>query len=360
MKTNRIINMAEAIREGLEEAAAIDPSVIFFAEGVDDPSAVYGTLKNIGERIGKARMIEMPVAENGLCGIAVGAAMMGKRPIISFHRVEFVLLALEQIINHAAKAHYISEGRHRVPLLIRLVVGRGWGQGPEHSQSLESLFAAIPGLKVIMPAFPADAKGMVATAVADDNPVICIENRWSHYAQEQVEAGHYVRPLDGPRIVRPGQDITIVATSYMVLEAMRAAEQLATLGVSAEVIDLRVLRPFKPEAIVESVSRTGALVTVDTGARVLGMGAEIVAEVCQQAFSKLRAAPVRLGMPDHPTPSSRGFLPGLYPDAGQIVRAVGQTLGISDDRLIPATTALAEAAQALPIDVPDQYFRGPF
>jgi len=356
----RILSMAAAIREGLEEASVADPSVIFFAEGVDDPSAVYGTLKDIGKRIGKARMIEMPVAENGLCGIAVGAALMGKRPVISFHRVEFVLLAIEQIVNHAAKAHYLSQGRHRVPLLIRLIIGRGWGQGPEHSQSLETLFASFPGLKVIMPAYPGDAKGMIAAAVSDDNPVICIESRWSHYSQGPVPEGLYTSPLDGPRVVRNGSDITIVASSYMTLEAVRAADKLAQQGVSAEVVDLRVLRPFKPTAIIDSVRKTGRLLTVDNGFRTLGMGAEIVAEATQQAFPSLKAAPVRLGMPDHPVPSSRGFLPGLYPDAARIVSEAGRIVGLDAARIDLCLGSLLNENKTIPIDVPDKYFAGPF
>ena len=360
MTGNRLINMGEAIREGLEEAAALDPSVIFFAEGVDDPSAVYGTLKAIGERIGADRMIEMPVAENGLCGVAIGAAMMGKRPVISFHRVEFALLAMEQIVNNAAKMNYISNGRHRVPLVIRLIVGRGWGQGPEHSQSLESMFALFPGLKVIMPVYPADAKGMVAAAVADDNPVICIESRWAHYAQGAVPDGYFVEPLDGPKVIREGRDITIVASSYMVLEAMRAAEQLNKENVSVEVLDLRVLRPLNMEPILRSVGKTGAILTVDTGFRTLGMGAEIVAEVSQRAFGKLKFAPARLGMPDHPTPSSRGLVAELYPDAKRIVAEVGGGCGLAQDKIDACVGRLDAERGDLPVDVPDQYFRGPF
>ena len=352
--------MGEAIREGLEESAALDPSVIFFAEGVDDPSAVYGTLKGIGARIGDHRMIEMPVAENGLCGVAIGAAMMGKRPVISFHRVEFALLAMEQIVNNAAKAHYISNGRHRVPLVMRLIVGRGWGQGPEHSQSLDSMFALFPGLKVIMPVYPADAKGMIAAAVADDNPVICIENRWAHYAQGHVPLGHFVEPLDGPKVVHEGSDFTVVASSYMVLEAMRAAEQLSKQGVSVEVLDLRVMRPLDMEPILKSVLKTRAILTVETGFRTLGMGAEIVAEISQRAFGKLKYSPVRLGMPDHPTPSSRGLIEGLYPDAKRIVAEIGASRGLPQDKIDACIAQLELERGDLPVDVPDQYFRGPF
>jgi len=356
----RTISLGEAIRDGLVEVARREPSVIFFAEGVADPTAVFGTLKGIGDAIGHKRMIEMPVAENGLCGIAVGAALAGKRPVISFHRVEFALLAMEQIVNNAAKISYISRGRHSVPIVLRLVVGRGWGQGPEHSQSLEAMFAYFPGLKVAMPTYPADTKGMIIAAVEDNNPVVLIEHRWCHYVQGQVPDGYYRQPLDGPRTIRRGRDVTLVATSYMVLEAMRAAEALAKLGVEAEVIDLRVLRPLNLAPVFESVRRTGRLLTVDTGFRTLGIGSEVVAEVSNQCFGALKAAPRRIGLPDHPLPSSRGFIAGAYPDSVRIMRVLGEMVGLPAEREAAAEAELIAQRGDLPVDVPDPFFKGPF
>lgn len=360
MAEARILSTGDAIREGLTEVALKDPSVIFLAEGVADPTAVFGTIKDLPKHIGAERIIEMPVSENGLCGIAIGAAMMGKRPVISFHRVEFALLAMEQIVNNAAKAHYISRGRHRVPLVLRLVVGRGWGQGPEHSQSLETMFALVPGLKVLMPCYPRDAKGMIISAVADDNPVIVIEHRWVHYVQGQVPAGYYTEPLDGPRAVHQGKDLTIVSTSYMTLEAVRAAEQLEKIGVSVDVFDLRVVRPLILDRIIASVAKTGRLMTIDTGFRKFGIGAEIVAEVVANCFDKLKAPPVRIGLPDHPTPSSRGLVLGFYPDAQRIVRDAGAELGIPAAKIEALVAELEAKRKDLPIDVPDPFFKGPF
>lgn len=360
MTTTRITSTGDAIRDGLTEVARKDSSVIFLAEGVSDPSSVYGTIAGLGRHIAPERIIEMPVAENALTGVAIGAAMMGKRPVLSFHRVEFALLAMEQIVNNAAKAHYISRGRHRVPIVIRLVIGRGWGQGPEHSQSLESMFALIPGLKVLMPTYPKDAKGMIISAVEDNNPVIVIEHRWCHYAQGQVPDGYYTEPLDGPRAIREGKDLTIVATSYMTLEAMRAAEQLEKLGVSATVFDLRVIRPLLLDKVFSSVAQTGRLITVDTGFRKFGIGAEIVSEVVANCFDKLKTAPVRIGMPDHPTPSSRGLIPGIYPDAARIVRDAGSMLGLGKDKIENAVAELIAQRKGLPVDVPDPFFKGPF
>lgn len=360
MTTTRILSGGAAIREGLIEVAIKDPSVIFFAEGVQDPSAVYGTLTGLRDHIGAERIIEMPLAENALTGVAIGAAMSGKRGVLSFHRVEFALLAMEQIVNNAAKAHYISAGRHKVPIVIRLIVGRGWGQGPEHSQSLEAMFALVPGLKVIMPTFPGDAKGMIIAAVEDDNPVIVIEHRWCHYVQGHVPEGYYTIPLEGPSHLREGKDLTIVATSYMSLEAMRAVDHLRAIGHTADLFDLRVVRPLNLEAIVESVSRTGRLLTVDTGFRKFGIGAEIVAEVVARCFGSLKAAPVRIGLPEHPNPSSRGYLPGLYPDSGTILRAAGPLLGLPSSEAEVAIAHMVSTQPDHPIDVPDPSFKGPF
>ena len=356
----RMISLGDAIKEGLTEIAVRDSSVLLMAEGIDDPSSVYGTTANIGKHIDPKRIIEMPVAENGLCGVAIGAAMMGKRPVISFHRVEFALLAMEQIVNNAAKAHYISNGRHKVPLVIRLIIGRGWGQGPEHSQSMEAVFSHFPGLKVIMPTYPRDGKGLIIAAVEDDNPVIVIEHRWCHYVSGDVPAGYYSEPMDGPREIRNGKDITIVATSYMTLEAVRAAKALEKLGYTATVFDLRVLRPLMLDKIFASVQKTGRLLTVDTGFKKFGVGAEVVSQVVSNCFDALKTAPVRIGLPDHPTPSSRGMVPGIYPDAVSMLRTLGKMLGIAEDKVSDAAAELAAQRKELPIDVPDPFFKGPF
>jgi pyruvate/2-oxoglutarate/acetoin dehydrogenase E1 component len=360
MAEARILSTGDAIREGLTEVALKNSSVIFLAEGVADPTAVFGTIKDLPRHIAPERIVEMPISENGLCGVAIGAAMVGKRPVISFHRVEFALLAMEQIVNNAAKTHYVSRGRHRVPLVLRLVVGRGWGQGPEHSQSLETMFALVPGLKVVMPCYPKDAKGMIISAVEDDNPVIVIEHRWVHYVQGQVPAGYYTEALDGPRRVHEGRDLTIVSTSYMTLEAVRAAEQLEKIGVSVDVFDLRVVRPLILERVIASVAKTGRLMTIDTGFRKFGIGAEIVSEVVANCFDKLKAPPVRIGLPDHPTPSSRGLVLGFYPDAPRIVREAGAELGIATKEIERVIAELDAKRKGVAVDAPDPFFKGPF
>jgi pyruvate dehydrogenase E1 component beta subunit len=250
----------------------------------------------------------MPIAENGMIGIAIGAAIAGKKVIISLQRVEFAMLALEQIFNNAAKARYVSNGKHNVPIVIRLVVGRGWGQGPEHSQSLESMFAMFPGLKVVMPVYPSDSKGLIIGSIEDENPVIFIEHRWCHYVQGEVNKDYYSKPLKDPIKICDGDSCTIIATAYSVLEAFAVARILKKYDISIEIFDLSILRPLNILKIKESVSKTKKLITIDTGNKFLGIGAEIVSQICEDPLIKLEANPIRLGLPDHPTPSSRNLI----------------------------------------------------
>ena len=360
MPEARSLNGAEAAREALFESMERNPDVFMMGEGIADHGNFFGTTNGLMEKFGSERMLEMPVAENAMTGIAIGAAMMGQRPVMSLQRVEFVLLALEQIFDNAAKIHYASNGRHKVPLVIRMVVGRGWGQGPHHAQSLESVFAHFPGLKVIMPALARDSKGMLIAAIEDDSPVICIEHRWIHFAKGPVPEGHYVEPLDGPRVRREGSDVTIVATSYAVLEALATAEALEKVGVSAEIIDLRVLRPLNLGPVIKSVSKTGRLVTIDTGWITCGMGSEIVATVAQECFGELKTPPRRLGLADHPTPSSKSLITDYYPTPEALIDCVGEMVGADKKQLATARADMAEHRGNLPLDVPSPTFQGPF
>lgn len=356
----RVISTAEAIREATFAAMERDERVFVMGEGVTDPKAIFGTTAGLLERFGAARVMEMPIAENGFTGIAIGAALAGQRPIVIHQRVEFSLLAMEQLVNNAAKIHYVSGGRHRAPLVIRMIVGRGWGQGPAHSQSLEALFAHIPGLKVVMPSGAADAKGLLLGAIEDDGPVVFIEHRWVHYASGAVEAEARALPLDGPKRLRAGDDITVVATSYMTLEALQAADAIAAVGCGVELFDLRVVRPLQIDAIAESVARTGRLLTVDTGHASFGIGAEIAARVVERCFDRLRAAPRRIGLPEHPTPSARSLAETYYPRSPQIAAAIGELVGVPDRVLAELCHGLSASRDALPLDIPHPSFKGPF
>ena len=360
MPEPRVLNGAEALREAMDLALERWPEVYLMGEGVADPKGIFGTTVGLAEKHGTARVFEMPVAENGLTGVAIGSALMGQRPVLVHQRVDFALLSLEQLFNGAAKSHYTTGGRHKVPLVVRMVIGRGWGQGPHHAQSLEAIFAHVPGLKVVMPVTPAEFKGLLLGAIADDNPVVMLEHRWLHYVTGEVPEGFYTTPIEGPRLAREGADVTLVASSYMVLEALRAADALAEIGCEAEVFDLRVLRPLDLTAILESVRKTGRLITVDTGWRIGGLGAEVVAEIAERAFTSLERAPRRIGLPDHPAPSSRPLSAAYYPGSVDIVDAVEDLVELKPAAAECARKACIATRKGVPIDKPDPAFKGPF
>lgn len=351
---------AEAIRRATEYAMERDPRVILMGEGATDPKGIFGTTLGLEAKFSSQRVMEMPLSENGWTGIAVGAAMMGQRPIIVHQRVEFALLSLEQLFNQAAKAHYVSAGAHRVPLVVRLVIGRGWGQGPMHSQSLESLFCSIPGLKVVMPSDPADAQTLLLAAIEDDNPVVFIEHRWIHHARARISESFEPAVLDGPKRIVEGQDVTVVATSYMTREAKSCAEVLSDYGCSVDLFDLRVLSPLRLDPIAASLKRTGRLVVVDTGHRSFGIGAEICSRLVEQHFSRFRSAPRRIGLPDHPTPSSRALVGQYYPNAPKIAEEIAKCCGLNEKATQASVARLQEMCGKHPIDVPNPTFKGPF
>lgn len=270
-------------------------------------------------------------------------------------RIDFALLAIEQIVNQAAKWHYMFGGQHRVPLVIRLIIGRGWGQGPQHSQSLQAWFAHVPGLKVVMPATPHDAKGLLIASVEDDNPVIFLEHRWLHNTFGEVPEASYRTPLGQARIARAGKDITVCATSFMVLEALRGAQMLAKAGIEAEVIDLRTIRPLDKNLILESVSKTGRFIAADTGWKTGGLTGELVALVSEEGFGHLKSPPRRVGLLDCPIPTTQALSKLCYPRASDIASLACEMLRVSRNEI-----ELAEPQASAPFDIPDPTFTGPF
>jgi acetoin:2,6-dichlorophenolindophenol oxidoreductase subunit beta len=351
---------SEAIRDALDIALERDQATYIIGEGVTDPKSIFGTTEGLLKKYGSSRVIETPVSENGFTGVAIGSALLGQRPIVIHQRVEFALLSMEQIINNAAKAHYISNGHHSMPLVIRLVIGRGWGQGPLHSQSLESLFSYIPGLKVVMPATVEDCKGMLLSAIEDENPVIFLEHRWVHFVKGVIPKGYAKTPLDGPKRLWEGDAATVVASSYMSLEALHAVKVIAEEGCDIDLFDLRVLRPLNLTGVFESVRRTGRLLVVDTGSKTLGPGAEIVAQSIEHCFDSFKRPPLRLGLPDHPTPSARSLVSTFYPRAEHIALAVSNLIEMPQSASRRIAEKLSYDRQSYPIDVPHPTFQGPF
>ncbi|HEB79059.1 MAG TPA: alpha-ketoacid dehydrogenase subunit beta [Rhodospirillales bacterium] len=357
----RILTYVEAVREAFDICLERDANVYLMGEGVADLKGVFGTTLGLLEKYGPDRVVETPTAENGMTGVAIGSALMGQRPVMMHQRVDFSLLAFDQIVNNAANWHYMYGGKGgNVPIVIRVVIGQGWGQGAQHAQCLEPLFAHIPGLKVVMPATAGDAKGLMIAAIEDPNPVIYIDHRWLHHTTGHVPEGHYASPIKSGRVARGGKDVTVVATSHMVIQALRAAEVLAEAGCELEVIDLMAPRPLDMGSINKSVAKTGRLVTVDTGWRSFGVGAEIVSRVAESGLSVLKAAPKRLGLPDHPTPSSRALVVDYYPRAETIIQTVGAMMVLDMKKVSKIQTRLFAERAKLPIDIPDSSFTGPF
>ena len=336
----RQLKYREAIDEATRQAMAKDERVFVMGVGVDDPKGIFGTTRGAFEEFGSSRVFDTPLSEAALTGMGVGAAMRGFHPLLVHARNDFLLLTMDQIANNAAKWRYMCGGKLKVPLTIRAIIGRGWGQAAQHSQSLQAVFAHVPGLSVIMPATPADAKGLLMTALSGESPVVCLEHRWLYDKSGPVPEEPYYTPFGVGAVVRPGRDVTIVAVSHMVLEALQAAEVLAAEGIEAEVVDPRTLRPLDSALICRSAARTGRLVIADTGWRSYGVSAEIAARAAEELWGVLKAPIRRVALPEVPTPASSTLETAYYPGPPEIVAAVKQCLaapaGAVPERVIPS------------------------
>ena len=350
----RTLTYAQAVNEALHQAMEMDDSVICYGLGTPDPKGVFGTTVGLQERFGEKRVFDMPTAENAMTGVAIGAALNGIRPVVTHQRLDFFLLAMDQLVNNAAKWHYMYGGKMSCPITIRLIIGRGWGQGPTHSQNLQAWFAHVPGLKVVMPTTPADAKGLLLASIFDDNAVVYLDHRWFHNAEGHVAAGGTRCEIGKATRLRQGGDVTMVAMSYMVVEALRAADHLKERGVACDVIDLRSVSPLDWEAVFESVRRTGRLLVLDTGCLTCSVSAEVVARVASDLFDDLACAPRRIALPDTPTPTSLALTRAYYPGAPDIVAAVGSMVNRDCD------VGEIRNTHSGPHDVPGAWFRGPF
>ncbi len=318
----RRISYAQAINETLHQLIESDERVFLIGQGVTSPWYVGTTTVGLIDRFGPKRIIDTPVSENGITGVAVGAALAGMRPILVHPRMDFMYYALDQIANHAANWHYMLGGQLSVPLTIWAIINRGGEQAAQHSQALQAIFTHIPGLKVVMPSTPYDAKGLLTASIADDNPVVYIDDRWLYQHAGEVPEELYSVPIGKGVVRREGKDATIVATSYMVTEAIKAAVDLEKDGIDVEVIDLRSLKPLDEALLVESVKKTGKLVIADAGWRTCGVGAELAALVVEKAFEYLKTPITRVSLPDSPAPASSALEEVYYPKARDIISAV--------------------------------------
>lgn len=353
MAEERLLTYAQAINEGTRELMREDESVLVMGLGVPTPTGVFGTTTGLVEEFGPRRVLDTPAAENGMTGIAVGMAISGLRPILVHQRVDFAVLSMEPIVNQAAKWHFMYGGKATAPLTIRMIIGRGWGQGPQHSQSLQAWFAHIPGLQVLMPATPDDAHGLLQQAVRGDRPTVILEHRWLFALEGRVASTPVPARIGAATVRRYGSDVSIVATSLMVIEALQAAEVLESKGISTEVIDLRSISPLDITAILESVRKTRHLLVADTATASFGVAAEIAALAAEEFRPGGQIRIARLGVPHTPTPTSHRLTSTFYPTANDISRIILQWFNSQTD----------SGQYNLPTfmhDVPNPGFTGPY
>ena len=346
----RRLSFAAAVNEAQAQAMELDDSVICFGLGADDPKGIFGTTTGLVERFGPHRVFDMPASENAMTGVGIGAALNGMRPVMTHQRMDFFLLALDQLVNNGAKWHYMF-GRG-VPVTIRLIVGRGWGQGPTHSQSLQSWLTHVPGLKVVMPSRARDAKGLLLESIFDDNPVVVLEHRWLYGIEDEVDEAPFGIPLGQGERLREGEDVTLVAASHMTVEALKAWEYLAAAGVHCDLIDLKSLSPLDWDLVFDSVGKTGRVLVLDTGWAQGSVAGEIIARIAMDCHGDLKTAPRRLALPDYSVPTAFELTRNFYPHWRDIVAAVAEMTG--------SPMAMPDRTEILPHDVPDPEFNGPF
>ena len=324
----RQITYVEAINETLHQMIEKDEKVFLIGQGVTSPWYVGNTTVGLIDRFPE-RVIDTPVSENGITGAAVGAALAGMRPVLAHPRMDFMYYAMDQIANHAANWYYMFGGQLSVPITIWGIINRGGEQAAQHSQALQAMFAHIPGLKVVLPSTPYDAKGLLVASIEDDNPVVYIDERWLYNFVGEVPEELYSVPIGEGIVRKEGDDVTVVATSYMVHEAMKAAENLEEGGIDVEVVDLRSLKPLDENLVFESVRKTGRLVIADGGWKTCGIGAEISARIAESdIFKQLKAPIMRVSLPDTPAPASSALEKVYYKKAEDIVRVVKKVLEV--------------------------------
>ena len=329
------ISFTDAIHQATLQCMEVDPTIFVMGLGVSYANGADGTTKGLKQKF-PDRILDTPVSEAAVTGAGVGAAISGVRPIIHHGRVEFALFAIDQIVTQAAKWNYMFGGGNPVPIIFRIAVGRQWGNGPQHTQALYSLFGSVPGLKVVIPSRPASAKGLLAAALKDRNPVVYLEPRWLYGTRENVADAPYLQDLGRAITVCEGTDITVVTYGDGLVEALRAERFLRERRIRLEIIDLVSLQPIDHATVLKSVKKTGRLITFDTTNSSFCVGSEIIAKCCQQGLSNFKAAPISIACPDVPCPTSTVLSAEFYPTKVDIIRHAHVALGlpaVAEERL---------------------------
>ncbi len=324
-----VITFREALALALAKEMEADPTVFVFGLDVPDHKRIFGSTAGLVEKFGTERCFGTPLSEDAMTGVALGAAISGLRPVHVHIRADFMLLAMNQIANMASNLRYMSGGKLRIPLVIRAIIGRGWGQSAQHSKSLHGVFAHLPGLKVVLPTTPQDAYSLLRSAIRDDNPVIFLEHRWLYDITGEVD-DEQVIPLGLPAVRRPGSALTVVCTSWMTVEALKAAEVLARRGVEIEVMDVRTVSPLGEAVVIESVLKTRRCLVADYDWAFCGFGAELAALISHRCFGVLEGPVERLGFAPVPCPTTRPLENLFYPSAVNIIRAAERMLRLEE------------------------------
>ena len=314
------MSYAEALNQGLQQAMELNKDVVVMGQLVDYKPGVFGSTTGLVERFGSERVRDFPVSESAMTAAAIGAAVVGLRPVLVHHRFDFMMYSMDAIVNWMALWRFKSNGQSSVPVVIRAIVGRGWGQGPQHSKSLHAWFAHIPGIRVAMPATAFDAKGLLLESIFGQDPVMIIEHRSLFGLKDRVPEIPYRVRFGQAAIRRTGSDLTIVAMGITVSLALRVAGRLAALGVNAEIIDVRTISPLDTDTICSSVGKTGRLCVIDPAWQSFGAAAEIIARVAERSGPALRAAPIRICQPDSHTPMSIALEAAYYPEEEAVIK----------------------------------------
>jgi len=331
MSTKRIITYKDALNEALKEEMENDENVIIMGEDIGSYGGVFNVTSGLFDQFGKERVIDTPISEAGFSGAGIGAAMTGLRPIIEIMWIDFTFVALDQILNQAAKMTYMSGGETKVPMVFRTQGGGGRGNGAQHSQSLETIFAHVPGIKVVMPSSPYDAKGLLKTAIREDGPVMFIEHKLLYGSKGEVPNEEYTIPFGKANVIKEGKDVTIASISRGVDFSIEAADELKKEGIQAEVIDMRSLTPLDIETVIKSVQKTNRLVIAHEAVRNYGWGAELASVIQEEAFDALDAPVYRVGAEETPIPYNLNLEKEMLPQVKDIVEAVKQSLYLKED-----------------------------
>ena len=347
---NKIYSFAEIVNKTLIQQMKTNNKIVCFGLGIDDPKRIFGTTKNLKEYFGSDRVFDTPASENAMTGIGIGMSLNGLRPIMMHQRMDFFLLAMDQLINNAAKWKYMFGGKETVPIVIRLIVGRGWGQGPTHSQNFQNLFANIPGLKVYVPSFPSTARDLLVHAIKSPDPVIIVEHRWLHNIKEKIINKKKNKPKAVNKI-QNGKDITLVSSSYSTIEIAKIYKDLKQNKISIDHLDINIIKPLMIDKIYKSVKKTGKLLILDNSShKVCSIGSEIISELVSKEKKIFREEPEYLALPDIPSPTSFYLTKNYYNTSEKILKTIGKIL----------KRKIKFNKNNNLHDIPDPDFKGPF